>query len=145
MGFYDTTFFGEVCHLHPLGAGGGGREEQEAGRCQAGCQGQPVVSPHVIASFHLRGIYAFQSVIALYDTTFFVELCLLHPLGAGGGGGEEQEAGCCQAGCQSQPVVSPHEVAAFHRRRISPMVSKSWSSRGKAATSTAALAASSTA
>ena len=83
--------------------------------------------------------------MGFYDATFSSEVCHLRPLGAGGGGGEEQEAGRCQAGCQGQPVVSPHEVAAFHRRRISPMVSKSWRSRGKAAASTAALAASSTA
>ena len=83
--------------------------------------------------------------MGFYDTTFFGEVCHLHPLGAGGGGREEQEAGRGQSGCQSQPVLSSHGVAAFYRRRISPMVSKSWRSRGKAAASTAALAASSTA
>ena len=76
----------------------------------------------------------------LYDTAFSGEVCHLYSLGEGGGGGEEQEARR-----QGQPVVFSHGVAAFHRRRISPMVSKSWSSRGKAAASTAALAASSTA
>ena len=83
--------------------------------------------------------------MVFYDTAFFSDVCHLCPLGAGGEGGEEQEAGRCQAGCQGQPVLSSHGVAAFHRRRISPMVSKSWRSRGKAAASTAALAASSTA
>ena len=104
--------------LHPWARAAGGGEEQEAGRCQAGCQGQPVLSSHGVASFHQRGILPIKVSLVSMTLLFSARSVTSTPWARAAGGREEQEAGRCQAGCQGQPVVSPHGVASFHQRGI---------------------------